>query len=470
MKIHRGLVVCLKAAMVALIHAPVAVGFSWRGGQHAIRPGGLAVQGNLGSGASQPLKSVGHASSSYELALDELQELESEPLCHRTAARLLVDNCQLLEGRDEATVLTDSGHKIRDFVDSFAASLAICDLERGSFVIPRECAKFRETELSQLALLNTAHLHVTSREIDACLSGLGASDSAWNTWVSYRHKALRFCEAARVDNDRAQNILLFERLTNIMSRLADDVDEGFGRRMDDIDHRTQATSDKIESLSPQLERLQEGLKSAEHMLSSRLLNALQESTDSIQTGIANADNLQKMLELILKGAVDGHTGVAAAHEHSLQVQARNMTDEILDVLEDTATSAYAVKDSADGRSSSASWWPYIWCPAASLVMGSYGLPPSAARASRGAPAPPSRTARAYTTVVGRAVLINLPPPPGFMPSTMQPPSLHADDAVPPRAVRARACANRRTAEVPPLRLVMTRKGPRSSSIGVEVPR
>lgn len=140
----------------------------------------------------------------YELALQELRQLESEPLCHRVAARLLVNNCELLEGKDEATVLTDSGRQIRDFVDSYAASLAICDLERGSFVIPRECAKFREPVLSQLPVGNEAHLHVTSAEIDACLSGLGTSDSAWNTWVSYRHKALRFCDAARADNDRSK--------------------------------------------------------------------------------------------------------------------------------------------------------------------------------------------------------------------------------------------------------------------------
>jgi hypothetical protein len=154
--------------------------------------------------ASQLLRRGVHIPSSYDVALDELAKLESEPLCHRIAARLLLNNCQLLEGKDEATVLTDSGRKIRDFVDSYAASLAICDLERGRFQIPTECTKFREPTLSQLALQDTAHLHVTSSEVDACLSGLGASDSAWNTWISYRHKALRFCEAARADNDKGK--------------------------------------------------------------------------------------------------------------------------------------------------------------------------------------------------------------------------------------------------------------------------
>lgn len=138
----------------------------------------------------------------YNIALRELQELESEPLCHRIAARLLVNNCHLLDGQDEATVHIDSGRATRDFVDSYAASLAICDLERGSFSIPPSCSKFREAALAALPVPAQPQLHVSTPEIDECLEGLARSDSAWNTWVSYRHKALRFCEAARADNEK----------------------------------------------------------------------------------------------------------------------------------------------------------------------------------------------------------------------------------------------------------------------------
>lgn len=141
----------------------------------------------------------------YAVAINELQELESEPLCHRIAARLLVNNCQLLDGKDDATVLTDSGRQVRDFVDSYAASLAICDLERGSFPIPNACSKFREDALAQVSVPEVPRLHVSSQEIDSCLSGLAQLDSAWNTWVSYRHKSLRFCEAARADNEKGRH-------------------------------------------------------------------------------------------------------------------------------------------------------------------------------------------------------------------------------------------------------------------------
>lgn len=143
------------------------------------------------------------------MAIKELQDLESEPLCHRTAARLLVNDCQVLEGKDEATVITDSGRQVRDFVDFYAASLAICDLERGSFAIPAECTKFREASLALLPAPGKPRLHVSSKEIDTCLAALAKSDSAWNTWVSYRHKALRFCEAARADNEKSECLYIF---------------------------------------------------------------------------------------------------------------------------------------------------------------------------------------------------------------------------------------------------------------------
>lgn len=66
------------------------------------------------------------------------------------------------------------------------------------------------------------------------------------------------------------------------------------------------------------------------------------------------------------------------HTHLLNL-AQNMTIEMLDTLEDTAVSAAAISIEFSKQSSAISWWPYIWCPAASLVMGSYGLPPSAMR-------------------------------------------------------------------------------------------
>lgn len=187
-------------ALAAVFLARTTCAFSWR------EAGKFETQ-RIDDNLVEPMISLRENSrlpNIYTVAMHELQELESEPLCHRIAARLLVNNCQLLDGKDDATVMTDSGRQVRDFVDSYAASLAICDLERGSFIIPSPCAKFREQALASIPASKEARLHVSTREIDSCLTSLGKSDSAWNTWVSYRHKALRFCEAARVDNDKGE--------------------------------------------------------------------------------------------------------------------------------------------------------------------------------------------------------------------------------------------------------------------------
>jgi hypothetical protein len=57
-------------------------------------------------------------------------------------------------------------------------------------------------------------------------------------------------------------------------------------------------------------------------------------------------------------------------------QASNITTEILDTLEETASAVTHIGKSVFESSVSSSWWPYMICPAVSLVMGSYGLPPS----------------------------------------------------------------------------------------------
>ena len=58
--------------------------------------------------------------------------------------------------------------------------------------------------------------------------------------------------------------------------------------------------------------------------------------------------------------------------------AKNVTFDLLDTLEAVSASAATVKKSLVSQPSS-KWWPFIICPAASLVMGSYGLPPSVMR-------------------------------------------------------------------------------------------
>ncbi|KAH7359174.1 hypothetical protein B0T11DRAFT_341331 [Plectosphaerella cucumerina] len=384
--------------------------------------------------------------------MNELQELQSEPLCHRIAARLLVNNCQLLEGKDEATVLTDSGRQVRDFVDAYAASLAICDLQRGNFNIAPACAKFREEALAAVSDSKEARLHVSTREIDSCLTSMGKSDSAWNTWVSYRHKALRFCEAARADNEKAQSVRLYQRLTEILSHLTEGVEQELEQNLKSVETRVREATGSLNDLESHVGQLRDGLDELEDIISKDLQGALRDSADSATHGLQDVRSLQHLINLLMQTVLENNAAVSASHELSVQSmsqktnqdmmvvmsalaavaqstsslqnemaqyqaqsteiaqrqdqlssgldrllsaadnlsgrlehhadivdQAQGRSDQLLNTLEEAAVSATTVKGSMIRQSGWTSWWPYVLCPTASLVMGSYGLPPSAFR-------------------------------------------------------------------------------------------
>lgn len=67
-----------------------------------------------------------------------------------------------------------------------------------------------------------------------------------------------------------------------------------------------------------------------------------------------------------------------AHDEQLR-QAQSSTNRILETLDSATTSVSTFTTSFSSTFWFQGWWPYIYCPAASLIMGSYGLPPSAAR-------------------------------------------------------------------------------------------
>lgn len=435
----------LMLSSAATIHA-----LSWYGGER-----------NSGHGRKLDRVSTGHTigiqpasrlPNIYAVAMQELQELESEPLCHRIAARLLVNNCQLLDGKDDATVLIDSGRQIRDFVDSYAASLAICDLERGSFDIPSGCAPFRENSLAQIPDSKFPRLHVSPQQIDSCLSGLARSDSAWNTWVSYRHKALRFCEAARADNDKAQSIRLHQRLTEVLSKLSEGVEQELEAHLHAINTRATEVTDQLRRIIPDVDRLRDSIQDMDRTLSQQIMETAQASQHAMRNGLEDAQNLQQLLGVLLRTVLSSNAEVAASHEVAItafkdrtesdlgvvmaalasaaassaslqsqmelshlrvtelagrqqnlekglgrlfeltedlssqyEVHSEHLTDaqkkseDILVALDKMANSASDVSGSLKGPSSWMKWVPYLICPTGTLLMGSYGLPPSAGR-------------------------------------------------------------------------------------------
>lgn len=152
----------------------------------------------------------------YTKAMLELKRLEEEPTCHRLAVKLLINNCKGLEQIGENEYDTSSSHLQKHHVESFAASLAICDLERGRFNIPHACSSFMSSTLYRIAHDGNSKLQVSPEQVGECLEALGQDHSHWNTWLSYRDKALLFCRAARFEIDKGTHLYTyrgFQRLT-----------------------------------------------------------------------------------------------------------------------------------------------------------------------------------------------------------------------------------------------------------------
>ncbi|KAL6404762.1 hypothetical protein AUP68_11592 [Ilyonectria robusta] len=296
---------------------------------------------------SQGVRNENRLSNIHTVALNELQELESEPLCHRIAARLLVNNCHLLDGQDEATVHMDSGRAARDFVDSYAASLAICDLERGSFVIPPTCSLFREATLAALPISTQPQLHVSTPEIDDCLEGLAQSDSAWNTWVSYRHKTLRFCEAARADNEKTQSIHVYQRVTKILEKLTTQIEDELEERLRSLNRAFHETAGSVDTFATQVNEIKTGLSMVDEVIQGQLHRTAMESSKMVKGGLEDARGLQRILAVLLRTTMDATAEVAAAHEIALETATQNANQEIetlMTVLAATVSSSLSLQN------------------------------------------------------------------------------------------------------------------------------
>lgn len=68
--------------------------------------------------------------------------------------------------------------------------------------------------------------------------------------------------------------MLFQRLAKIMSQMTDSVDQELETRMHDLDKRAREATEKVDDLSPVVDRLSQGLRDIESILSEGLPSAL----------------------------------------------------------------------------------------------------------------------------------------------------------------------------------------------------
>jgi hypothetical protein len=156
----------------------------------------------------------------YELALTDLKKLGKQSTCHQVATKLYMSSCQLfqeIEVSGDGSLSTRGRDRLQDYIDSFAISRAICDLETAHAVIPNECSSFREPAL--LTVMNSKgvqDLYISHDQIGRCMKGLHSDQKSWTSYNSNKDSAALLCRASRLDIDKGMIFPLLVNCSNVL--------------------------------------------------------------------------------------------------------------------------------------------------------------------------------------------------------------------------------------------------------------
>ncbi|TGO46788.1 hypothetical protein BOTNAR_0565g00050 [Botryotinia narcissicola] len=249
----------------------------------------------------------------YSSAMLELKRLEEEPICHRVAAQLLMSNCEGLENINQKEYDLYSGRVQRHYVESLAASLAICDMERSSMVVPDACKSFRLPSLLRASQEAEEKLQVSQNEVGACLKGLGKDPSHWLSWTSYRDNCLLICQAARSDIDKDQSILLQKKLVEIMSQFAADLENDLHDLKQNMANHARAADSYFEGAMTQAEAIKTKVEGAFEVISSEALDV----ASALRSILGSTGDIQRVMKNVVDTVLQSNAEMAAAQEQAL---------------------------------------------------------------------------------------------------------------------------------------------------------
>ena len=109
--------------------------------------------------------------------------------------------------------------------------------------------------------------------------------------------------------------------------------------MHDLEARTRRSSEAIDRLNPRVNDIKSGLDKVHQYLVSDLKESMQQSSDTVKEGIAHAENLQRMLAVLMSSVLQGTSQLAAANEKFIQEASLKVTTEMSAVMAIVATAA-----------------------------------------------------------------------------------------------------------------------------------
>ncbi len=238
-----------------------------------------------------------------------------------------MNNCRGLDGINEQTYQLNSDHIQRHHVESFTASLTICEMERSALFVPDACSAFSSAALFQHARENKGKLEVSPEQVGDCMIALAHDTKGLTLWVSYRNSAMMFCRAARLDLEKDQHILLHKELANNMAKFSAAVHEDFELIREKMADNARAADSYLETFlgnanemkSKLQEALQSVFKDAEHV---------DVAMDSI---VKNSNTAAHMMKQLVQTIYTSTAEVSAQQEHALQVGTTNIQTQMGDI-------------------------------------------------------------------------------------------------------------------------------------------
>ncbi|KAI0998190.1 hypothetical protein K3495_g10005 [Podosphaera aphanis] len=256
----------------------------------------------------------------YLKAMLELKRLSDQPICHRMAAHLLMDNCKNLNEIDEQNYYSSRGKLQQDQVDAFAATLTMCDMERANFDVPGSCLPFTSSSLIRAAEIN-GKFKFSSQEVNNCLRGLGKNSKHWATWLSYRDSALLFCRAARINVEKGskpasrnypyseltmnidETIALYQKLTVIMEEFTSDLHQDLRNLKANVEGNTNTIDSMFKNVKVEVDDWKTTLSNLFTEISDNINGVNSEIRDLLKDGNQARSGIENFFSEIIKGNV-----------------------------------------------------------------------------------------------------------------------------------------------------------------------
>lgn len=155
-----------------------------------------------------------------------------------------------------------------------------------------------------------------------------------------------------------RDILRYQRLTNILARLTNEIDTHLEARLKSMDETFQRTKDDLAEIAPRIDAVKKGLGEVEdavsdglvHTLQVRLagrmedrfpsLTGLQNAQEILHRGFSDARDLQDLLSTMLQTITQNTDDITEAQATALQLVRKQASDEA-DLVMSSLTAAIA---------------------------------------------------------------------------------------------------------------------------------